>query len=302
MEPRTFAFASATGLGPIHAVEYPVNAPRGVVVVCHGMLEHFGRYDAFARHLAENGFAVFGLDLAGHGKSTANAPRGYFGTGGYEKLVEDVHTLRQKAETAYPGMPVFLMGHSMGSLIARAYCAKYGEGLKGTIWMGNSGVRLMLPVIGIVLTKFAAAQRPSMFFRKLTYSGFYKRYQKPYDVFAWVSSDDEIIKSYNSDLLCIKTFCGKGYNDLSLLTLFVSKQAWFETCPKDLPILLLSGLEDPVGQYGAGVKQIDEILQNEGVKDITVKLYEGARHEVLNDFSRQEVLGDILGWLNKNLR
>ena len=298
MEPKTFSYGSATHLGQIQATEYPLASPCAVYLICHGMLEHFGRYDAFAKFLQQNGFAVFGFDMAGHGVSTTNAPRGYFGSGGFWSLVEDIHSLRKIAQETYPGVPLVLMGHSMGSFLVRAYCAKYAKGLKAAIFMGTSGPQRGKPLLGKCLTAVLPAKTPSMFFRSMTFSGFNKTYQKPCDAFAWVSRDEKAVQAYKADKLRIETFCVRGYRDLSSVIYYVSGSAWFQSVPHDLPMLLISGGDDPVGQHGSGARKIAQKLKESGAKDVSVKVYEGARHEVLNELNRDEVMGDILAWLN----
>ena len=301
MEQKTTTFPSATGLGPIHVCEYPNASPRAVVLICHGMLEHFGRYDAFAKFLQQNGFAVVGFDIAGHGKSTPDAPRGYFGNEGFSKLVEDVHILQQNSASEYPGVPMFLFGHSMGSSLVQAYCARYGKNLNGAILMGSSGIHHVKPLFGLLITQMLPKKKPSMFFRSVTFQGFNKTYPKPVETFSWISRDGEVLKLYNTDPLRIETFTARGYYDLAALTNAISKASWFKGVPKNLPLLFVSGKDDPVSKYGKGAEEIAQRLKAEGVRDVSVLMYPGARHEVLNELNRDDVMNDILAWLNGHI-
>jgi alpha-beta hydrolase superfamily lysophospholipase len=300
MEKTTFTYPSATGLGAIHAVEYPLPSPRAAVVLCHGMLEHIGRYDAFARFLQRHCVAVWGADMAGHGHSTSGAPRGYFARGGYRALVEDIHTLRRWAQAAHPVAPVFLMGHSMGSLLVRAYCVQHPEGLSGLILMGTSGIERAKTLLGRLFTRLLPPQKPSMLLCRMTFSGFNSTYPRPHDTFSWISRDAAAVDAYKDDALRLRTFCARGYYDLSALAAAVSSPAWFINAPKGLPMLFLSGSDDPVGQYGKGVGRVAQKLGDAGVKSVAVKLYHGARHELLNEFNRDEVMEDILGWIDQH--
>ncbi len=303
MEPKTFSYDSATGLGKIHAREYPLSSPRAVVLICHGMFEHFGRYDAFAKFLQGSGFAVIGFDMAGHGLSTPDAPRGFFGEkGGWVLLMEDIHMLRTSLCKEYPGVPIFLFGHSMGAALVQAYCARYGQGLSGAIVMGCSGIRRIKPLLGLFLTQLLPKKKPSMFFRGITFQGFNKTYPKPVDTFSWLSQDVEVIQKYKSDPLRIETFTARGYYDLGALTAYNSKPAWFKAVPKELPMLFVSGKDDPVSLYGKGAEQVAARLKEEGAKDLSVKVYAGARHELLNEPHNDEVMKDILDWLNGHIK
>lgn len=296
------SFQSATGLGPIHVREYPVDKPLGIVQVVHGMLEHFGRYDRFARRLNNQGYMVIGMDMAGHGLSTPDAPRGYFGArDGWRGLVEDVHALRQAVQKRYPGVPYYIFSHSMGSVITQLYCTLYGKGLSGVLLMGCSSPRLATAVSAKPLTRLFPKKRPSMMFRAMTFAGYNKTYPKPCDVFAWISGDEEMVNSYKTDPLNIETFTARGYLDLSCLAQKTARKSWANEVPKDLPVLFLTGSDDPVGGYGKGVAVIADRLKSAGVRDVNVLVYENCRHELINDCQSDTVYSDIGNWLQGHL-
>ncbi len=299
VEPMTSTFESTTGLGPIHVSTYPVNNARGVVQVCHGMLEHFGRYQTFAHFLNQQGYIVTGFDYAGHGRSMPDAPRGFFGDrDGYRHLVEDIRTLQQTTAAQYPGLPYFLLGHSMGSFLARAFCARYGQDLAGAVFMGTSGMGRTMPCIGrYILTPFPN-KRPLMFYRAMTFAGFNSTYPKPCDAFAWISRDEDVVEAFKSDPLRIQTFTARGFYDLMSILNEIAKPSWYQAVPNNLPVLLISGADDPVGQYGKGVRRVGQRLMDAGVDDVSIKLYPNARHEVLNEINRDEVMADIKVWLD----
>ncbi len=299
MEPITSTFESATGLGPIFAGAYPIDNPRGVVQICHGMFEHFGRYKAFARFLNQRGYAVAGFDLAGHGQSMPNYPRGLYGErNGYAHLLEDIRTLQKITAVQYKGVPYFLLGHSMGSFLARAFCARYGSVLCGAIFMGTTGMGGLMPTVGKCILFPFPKQRPLIFYRTMSFAGYNKTYAKPCDTFAWISRDKAAVAAYKADPLRINTFATRGSHDLMCLIGEITKPSWYASVPKDLPVLLISGEDDPVGQYGKGVRKVAERLQKASVLDVSVKLYPNARHEVLNELNKDEVMEDIAAWLD----
>jgi alpha-beta hydrolase superfamily lysophospholipase len=299
MEAKTTTFQSATGLGPILVREYPVDHPKGIVQINHGMLEHFGRYDAFARFLNIGGYYVVGYDLAGHGLSTPDAPRGFFGSKeGVEHLLKDIRTLQEKISREHPGVPYFQFGHSMGALLVSAYCEKNAGGLRGAIIMGTSGPRQLMATVGCAIATLFPKKKHLMFFRSMTFAGYNKTYPKPSDRFAWISSDPEAVSRYKADPLRIETFTARGFYDLGMISLRIARPDWYKNMPKELPILFVSGANDPVGQYSSGVRQVGKKLVDEGAKDVQITIYPDARHEVLNEFDQAKVKADILAWLN----
>lgn len=273
---------------------------KGVVQISHGMAEHSNRYAEFAGMLAEQGYAVFASDHLGHGASVADADSyGYFGDNGVESLVEDLHQVTALASSKYPNVPVYLFGHSMGSFLARAYTAKYGEALGGAIFCGTSGTNAAASggvLLADYLIKRSGAKYRSQFLDSLAFGSYNKRTEKK-TKFDWLSRDEAAVQKYMDDELCGFMFTVNGFRTLFTLLKSISGKSWYSAVPQALPILVISGEADPVGDYGKGVRQVYRDLKKSGHRFVTMKLYPDARHELLNETNRDEVYADISAWL-----
>ena len=300
---ETFTYASANGRDRVAAAVWqPAGPVRGVVQLCHGMAEHMGRYVWLAKQLTARGFLVVGNDHVGHGRTAETADDwGYFGKrNGWRVWIDDVHALRRRFQAQAPGLPYFLLGHSMGSFISRAYVARYGEGLAGYVCCGTSG-RNPGAAAGLVLAQVQIAlgrgRKPGKLLDTLAFGRYNARCGKGAPAHAWLSSDEDTWAPFVDDPACGFVFSNAGFRDLFCVLNSVSSPAWSDAVPKTLPILLLAGEEDPVGQYGRGVRQVYGWLKASGVTDVTIKLYPGARHELQNERCREEFVGDVVAWL-----
>ena len=299
------SFLSSDGKNRIHYFVYrPSGQIKGVVQISHGMCEHIGRYEDFAAYLSKQGFAVYGHDHLGHGCSAPDKhDLGFFGEDfGWQHLVDDVYEITKIAKREYPMHKIFLIGHSMGSFIARLYFMKYGKNLSGLILSGTSGGN-QLNNVGLVLTDFMiktkGKRHRSKLLKKMMFGNYNKRYSEHRTENDWISRDNEIVDTYNADEYCTFTFTNAAVKDLLTMLKMISDDCWAESVPKEVPVFLLSGDMDPVGDYGKGVKKVYERLRNAGVKEVSLKLYPGGRHEMLNETNRSEVYADILSWLNE---
>ncbi len=281
-------------------------APRAVVQISHGMCEYIGRYEAFADFLCEKGYIVAGNDHIGHGESaTCEADLGFTALGGgAELMVDDVYTLTEKLKTEYAGLPVVLLGHSMGSFVVRRYLEKYPDVVDAAIISGTGGPDSPTG-FGKMLTKalmtFKGERYRSGFVKNIAFMGYNKHFESENCKDAWISRDREIVARYGKDPYCQFTFTLRGYYDLFDLLGKVSKKTWAQNLKKDLPLLMISGDDDPVGAYGVGVKKIYDRMLAAKMTDVTLKLYAGARHEVLNELNRAEVFADIAAWLEQKI-
>lgn len=293
-------FPSATGLGDLRYRMWIPDDPRAALQVTHGMAEHIDRYDAFARYLAENGILVYACDLAGHGKSVKkDGITGYFGEkNGWDANVQDMHTLRDLVEAEFPAIPYVLMGHSMGSFLARTYVGRDGKDFEAYIFSGTAGSN---PVLGVAkfLTKRAIKKNGGRTVNdklyQMCFGAFNKSVQPGRTEFDWLSRDEAIVDDYVADPLCGFPFTTAGMLDIFDGLGEVSSKKWAARVP-DKPILMFSGAEDPVGGKGKGVRQVYGWLQSTG-HSVELKLYEGGRHEMLNEINRAEVFSDILLFL-----
>lgn len=301
-------YLSSNGSDTVHVLlwEDTSTPPRAVLQIAHGMSEYIDRYAEFAAYLAQRGFVVCGNDHLGHGATASSSEMlGYLSPkDGANYLVEDVHLLHNLLLARYPGLPLFLLGHSMGSFITRAYIAKYGEGLAGYICSGTAGPN---PAVAISLLLADLEKRRigelgrSEFLDSLAFGSYNKRCPEKRTKFDWLTRDTELVDRYVNDPWCGYVFTSAGFRTLFTLLKNVSGSGWADSVPKQLPILMISGDNDPVGNYSKGPKTIHSLLHKAGVVDLSLKLYKDCRHEILNETNRQDVYKDVLDWLSKHI-
>ncbi len=304
--PRHIDFTSSNGHTQIEALHWPCAHPRGVVQLSHGMCEHMGRYDEFAEFLNAHGFAVVGNNHLGHGASLIDGQFGFFGDdGAYNTLIEDLELLRRKATQLYPDLPYALFGHSMGSFIARIYAARYGSRLTCAVFSGTSGPN-PLAAPGLLLARATCALRGprhvSHLLERLANAGNLKRIPDARTPSDWLSRDAARVDAFIADPLCGFTFTCSAYCALARMLDNVSEAAWYRAVPADLPMLLISGDADPIGQWGQGVRKVYEGLREAGATQLELKLYPGARHELLNELNRDEVFADVLAFFDRYMQ
>jgi alpha-beta hydrolase superfamily lysophospholipase len=280
---------------------------RAVVQVSHGMCEYIGRYEGYAEHLCSCGIVLAGNDHPGHGESAASAEDlGYFAkTGGVELAVHGLAAMSRILLEKYEGKPLILLGHSMGSFLARIYLTKYSENLAGAIIMGTGGPDAPTGA-GIALANLIALFRGdrhrSKLLRSIQQAGYLKKCGKGADRCDWLTRDRAVVEKYNNDKYCNYIFTVSGYRDLFSMLAEVSTEEWAQNVPTDLPILLISGEDDPVGGYGKGVCKVAGALTHAGARKLTTVLIPGARHEVLNETDREETFALIDKWIDEVLR
>lgn len=300
-------FPSATGTNITYYILQPEDVDiHGIIQISHGMCEYFSRYTHFAKYLCSMGFIVCGCDHLGHGCSVPPAgERGFFSyRDGWKALVADQNTLTDKMTERYPELPYFLLGHSMGSLIARLYLPSYGHKLSGCILIGTVGPS-PLPVLGIRIAGSIIHSKGPMYrsavLDKMVFGKHNAKIPNPQTRFDWLSRDASVVQLYQSDEKCNFIFTASGFRDLFCLTQKANAPACFKNTPKNLPIFLMSGDKDPVTEYGNGVKKVASFYKRSGISDIEVVFYKDGRHEILNELNKSEVYGDILRWIKNKL-
>lgn len=308
---ESFSFLSADRKSKVHAVRWiPEDGAYHVILqITHGMVEYIERYRDFAEFLNQQGVMVVGHDHIGHGESVAEQKDwGYFTEPNpSDVLVEDMHMLRQLTQEANPGVPYFMLGHSMGSYMLRKYLAIHGEGLRGAIIMGTGCMPDSITKMGLIvvkiLSKLFGTRHRSRFVQRLTYDKPYKQYDLTgKDISkSWLTKDEEIVQTYYNDPKCTFRFTLNGYQGLMEAVLFDNQRENIERVPKSLPLFFVSGADDPVGNCGKGVKQVYDKFDMAEKEDITWKLYENDRHEILNETDRDIVYHDIWVWMNVRL-
>ena len=279
--------------------------PCGILQVSHGMCEHKERYLDFLRHCTKQGYICLIHDHRGHGESISDTiPLGYFGEDGAEALVADLHQMTEWIQTQYAGLPLYLLGHSMGSFYARQYLCEYGQELSGAIIMGTGYQPKALVQFARSTCRALAAVHGWQYRSKLVANLSFMGYNKGLEgrtTHDWLNRDAAEVDKYLADERCTFTFTLNAYYSMFSGILRLYDPALLARVPKDLPLLFLAGDADPVGEQGAGVKRAVKSLLDAGVKNIEVKLYPSARHELLVELNREEVFADIGDWLERRL-
>ncbi|HKM43732.1 MAG TPA: alpha/beta hydrolase [Limnochordia bacterium] len=283
-----------------------VKDPQGVLQLAHGMAEHTARYDSFARFCNECGFIVVAGDHRGHGKTgEKSGVLGYFSDNdGFDRIVQDLSAINGWISKKYPDLPRVLMGHSLGSFLTRRYMQTYGSTIDGAILMGsggNPGFAVKLGKLVASLQMKADPTKPSKVLDAMAFGAYNRNIKDARTKFDWLTRDPAEVQKYIEDPYC-GFVCSAGFFfDLFTGLEQIHKPALIELIPKELPILVVSGDADPVGGHGRGVAEFVGQLRKHGLAKLEMKLYPGARHELLNETNRDEVMKDILHWLQAQM-
>lgn len=272
---------------------------KGLFHIIHGMTEHIERYDGLMAHLAERGFLAFGYDNLGHGKTAKDENElGFIAhTDGWKYLVNDVDVFETAVKKLYPEKPLFLMGHSMGSFIARLAAVAFNGNYKKVIFCGTGG-KNPLADAGIIITALVKLLKGEKHVSKLVNKMAFGAYNKRFDGNSgreWLTKDTAVIEKYAKDKYCNYSFTVSAMSDLIKLNSQSNKKEWYKNMNPEIPVFLIAGDSDPVGNYGKGVKEVYKKLKKAGVNAI-LKLYENCRHEIHNDTCRDEVYYDIINF------
>lgn len=333
---KNFRFLSSNKYYTIHGKMWiPKGKVKAIVQISHGMAEYIERYDGFAGFLADKGILVVGNDHMGHGQSIndkddlgyfsvpftsdkgicgGRIPCRFFGSSNSmlhsrrldkfsssSLVVCDLLKVTKMVKKRYPGVPYILLGHSMGSFIARRYMMEYGDELDGAIIMGTGNqpkhTVLAAGIICEIAKIFRGDRHRSRLIDRLMFGSYNNGIDNPSGKNAWLSTDEEQVAKYDADDKCGFIFTLNGLSALFSTIRFVQREKNIARLPKDIRILIVSGDRDPVGGFGAQVKEVYRIYSEHGVKDISLKLYEGCRHEILNETIKESVYEDIYQWI-----
>ena len=282
-------------------------AIKGIVQISHGVGEHAGRYKSIAKKLKKDGYEVYANDHRIHGKSAkSNDHLGFYdGDDYFADCVLDMRALTEIIKKEHPNKKIILFGHSMGSLLSRDYVTKYGEDLEALILSGTASFMKGLGSFGMLSAKFLSKlngkYRSNELLKNLFFNQFNKKFKPNRTKVDWISSDEKQVDKFEADPLRIEDFSLSVFIDILKGSKKISKPETFENTPKTLPIYIFSGDKDPVGEMGKGVKKVAKNYKKASVQDVTLKLYKGGRHEMLNEANRKEVQKDLLNWLNERI-
>ncbi|MBY4797922.1 lysophospholipase [Collinsella sp. AGMB00827] len=319
MQMETLTFLSADGTSQVFArlwMPEPETAVRGAIQLVHGMEEHGGRYEAFADFLAHLGYLVGIHDHVGHGHTAPDRERlGHIPfRGGSKILVEDTHAMHDILRTRLTSLdqaqepvrgsekPLILFGHSMGSFVVRSYLGLYATGVSAAIICGTGQQPGALLSFGKLMTallaRFHGEHTQLRLLDTLVTGGFSRAIKSARTPLDWLSVDPAVVDAYRADPCCGHRFSVGGYRTLINLSAEAQSKRRAAKISKDLPLLFIAGSEDPVGDAGVGVGRAAAMYRSAGLTDIEVILYEGYRHEILNEPCRKRVMQDIASWLS----
>lgn len=301
---KEFYFDSC-GAGRIHVCRWePETAISGIVQIVHGIAEYAGRYDDFARYLNAQGFLVVAEDHMGHGKSI-DEPRntGYF-TGGWFSAVDDTYKLMKTTMEEFPGVPYILFGHSMGSFMARTILARYPDsGISGAVICGTGWqpTPVLKAGIGIArsVCKMRDVRKPSAVLQKLMFGSYNRKVEHPRSAYDWLTRVNHVVDAYVADPLCGFIPTAGLARDMLLGIEYIQKPANLQKMEKTLPVFFIAGGDDPVGNYGEGVRKVSRMFKDAGMENVTTQIYPMCRHEILNELNRQDIYQDIGNWIGK---
>ena len=304
---RTDFYYDSLGGGKIHACRWiPEGEVTGIVQIVHGIAEYVERYDDFATYLNSRGLMVVAEDHMGHGKSICDeTPVGCF-SGSWHTAVKDTYRLMKNTMAEFPGLPFILFGHSMGSFMARTILARHPDsGIAGAIICGSA----WMPGAVIGAGKFVAdmickkngEQNPSQLLQGMMFGSYNKKIEHPRTPCDWLTRDQKIVDAYVADPLCGFVPSAGLVRAMMEGLQYIQDGKNLDAMKKDLPVWFIAGGDDPVGGYGAGVRQAAEEFRKHGMQQVDVKIYPLGRHEIHNEINRQEVYEDVASWISKTI-
>ncbi|MGV0168253.1 alpha/beta fold hydrolase [Furfurilactobacillus sp. WILCCON 0119] len=274
----------------------------GTLQIVHGMAEHINRYAHFATFMSAHGWVVAGADHLGHGQTVGHSPLGYFGAHDpVTHLIDDELVVAKRLRHDYPDQPHILLGHSMGAMIVQLFLTRYDSWVDGAVIIGsaarNPALILGRPVTAL-LNKLAP-KRPNHFLDNMAFGGYARRFPESWP-FQWLSANPENVHAYNHDPLAGFTFTNNGFNVLFELADRSTRRHWYQGIDSHMPMLFMSGQDDPVGGFGHGPKRHTARLRHAGFNDVALHLWPQMRHEILNEGDRERVYAVLLEWLSNH--
>lgn len=297
-------FPSKDGVHTVYAEIYTPKfcAAKGIIQLAHGMIDYVGRYEQLADYLTGEGYIFAGHHHLGHGKTASRSEDfGIFAEeGGVDCLISDMHTMNKYLRETFPTLPLIVMGHSMGSFIARLYVEAHPHSMRGAIIHGTGGPNPLLPfgkALASIMNKTKGPRYRSPLITKLAFGKYNKKFPKSDGSDAWLTRDIKMVAGRAEDKYTNFVFTVSGYRDLFSMIKTVNSPSWFQQYPKELATLIVSGDMDPVGNYGKGPDYVYKHLLLSGCNKVDIKMYEGARHELFNETNREAVFSDLVEWI-----
>lgn len=283
---------------------YTAEKPTAILQLSHGMVEHINRYKTFAQYLVDQGIFVYGHDHRGHGKTgDKQGLLGYFSAeDGFAKTVKDLHVITENIKQEHPNTPLFLFGHSMGSFIARNYIQRYSKAIDGIILSGTGYFPVVTSRVGKQVAAMLPPKEASGLMNSLAFGSYNKKIKDKSTKFDWLSRDKSAVDMYIADPYTGYIPTASFFYDLMSGLIKMNNKKLNQSIRNQLPMLLLSGDADPVGNYGQGVWKTAHLYEQEArLEDITVMLFTDGRHELLNEINKDEVFSTINQWIQKRL-
>ncbi len=307
MKKTALSYTSADGVTQIHGCLWePEGVARGVIQIAHGVTEHMGRYEAFAAYFTGRGYVVAGNDHLGHGLSLHGSnplPMYFGGEGSWQYVVEDVKALALVLKGRYPGLPCCLLGFSLGSFVVRTLLGQEPQLADATIWAGTGQAspieRFLAKVIVSLEQRRFGETKNTPLLQKLTMDTYNQRFQPCRTGADWICANPEAVDTYLADPLCGEGFTVSSFRELLRGMELSASEAHVAKMNPSLPVLLLSGTDDPVGSFGKGVALVRRQLENHGFGDVTAELFPGMRHDIFRDADSEKVLSCIEAWLGE---
>ncbi len=294
-------YSNCDGLPLSTAIFIPEEEVKGIVQISHGMAEHKERYFSFMEYLTERNYVVVINDHRGHGESVRDKnDLGYFYDESGEYIVKDLHQITLYMKERFPGKPVYLFGHSMGSMAVRMYIKKYDSEIDKLIVCGSPSKNPLVDVALFVVRfqkLFKGDRYRSRLIQNLAFGSYNKNIDKPISDNAWLSSDENNVQNYDSDDLCGFIFTLNGFRNLFLLMKEIYITSGWALKNKDLPIMFIAGRDDPVIVSEDKWNESREFLQKLGYTNVRGKLYKGLRHEILNENIKENIYDDIVKFM-----
>lgn len=309
MKKEEFYFLSANEKTKIHGIKWlPDHKVKAILQITHGVTEHILRYEELAKYFTERKIAIVGIDLLGHGKSISKDMEPmYFGPkGSWNLVVKDIETCRNVIQKELPNIPYYLLGFSLGSFLARSYVIQYDNSIDGLILLGTGQTPILQIEIAKLLTNIEAKKanddKTTPLIKKLTFDTYNQKFKPNKTDLDWLCSNEKSLNEYLNDPLRGEAFTIGLFRELLNGMKFTSKKQNIQQMNKETPILLLSGKEDPVGEFGKGVQRVKNAFQAVGIKDVTIKLYPKLRHDILHEEPKENIYKDIYDWIEEKLK